>query len=840
MFKEFFIKEIGTALMRPMIYIFMFLMALASALMVIFGESMGGSSTVYLNAPHTISSLVGALSLIALLVSTAFFNNAALRDYKHNFSEILFSTPIHKASYFFGRFAGALVLSTIPLCGIFIGYYVGATLGPLTEQITSDRIGPFYIETFINSYLLFILPNMFFAGAIIFAMATKWKNTIISFLGTLAIIITYSISGTLLSDIDNETLAALSDMFGIRAYGIDTKYFTPSDKNTIGATFSGLFLLNRIVWVIIGFVILFLSYFSFSFITKNKKVKKQKSEDHSASEVLLSETPKTTPVFDLGTSIAQFSSFFKLNFYSIVKSTLFKILFVICALILISNLWGGFDYMGLQSYPVTYKMMGTVNGISAFFVLIILVFFSGELVWRDRDNHLHEVLDATPHNSTISLLAKTLSLIGVGTILNLFFIGGAILYQLFNGYTKIELGLYVQDFLYKSFPMFIIWSCIFVFIQIIINNKYLGYFVSILMLFLLDILFLILEVETNMLSIGSGPSYIYSDMNGFGSALAASNWFNLYWVLFGLLILGLSGLIWVRGVTFGFKNRVKSAKKHLTPIYTFGLVIVSILWIATASFVYYNTQILNPYKTSDTIEDGQIKYERDYKKYEGIAQPKITDVKYVIDIYPNEQKLLAKSGLIIQNQTNQVIDSLHYTIDSDWNMKIHLRDAELVFEDKDLGYLIYKLNTPMAPNERRALTVEASVVKNGFQNSGSNADIPKNGTFINNFSILPAFGYNDQFELSDKSDRKKNDLPEKLRMPELQKTCDKGCNVNYLSNGMSDWVNVETVISTSSDQLAIAPGTLLKEWKEGDRNYYNYRVDHKSQNFFNFMSARYE
>lgn len=840
MFKEFFIKEVGTALMRPMVYIFMFLMALASALMVIFGESIGGSSNVYLNAPHTITKLVGGLSLIALLVSTAFFNNAALRDYKYNFSEILFSTPIHKMSYFFGRFAGALVLSTIPLCGIFIGYYVGAIIGPLTGEIAADRIGPFYIQTFINSYLLFILPNMFFAGAIIFAMATKWKNTIISFLGTLAIIITYSISGTLLSDIDNETLGALTDMFGIRAFGIDTKYFTPSDKNTIGATFSGLFLLNRIVWIIVGFIILFLSYFSFSFIAKNKKVKKQKEVDNSTAEVATLVTPKVSLVFNFGTSFSQFTSFFKLNFYSIVKSNLFKILFVICALMLITNLWGGFDYMGLQSYPVTYKMMGTVNGISAFFVLIILVFFSGELVCRDRDSHIHEVIDATPHNSTISLLAKTLSLISVGTILNIFFIGGAILYQLFNGYTKIELGLYAQDFLYSAFPMYIVWSCVLVFIQIIINNKYLGYFVSILLLFLLDLFFLILEVETNMLNIGVGPSYIYSDMNGFGSALAGSNWFNLYWILFGLLLLALSGLIWVRGVTFGFKNRMKSAKKHLTPTYTFGLSLVTLLFVATASFVYYNTQILNTYKTSDEVEKGQIKYEKDYKKYEGIAQPKITDVKYIIDIYPNVQKLLAKSVLIIQNQTAQTIDSLHYTIDSDWNMKIHLKDAELVFEDKDLGYLIYKLNKPLAPNERRVLIVEASATNYGFTNSGSGTDVPSNGTFINNFSILPSFGYNNQYELSDKSDRKKNDLPEKLRMPELQKTCDKGCNVNYLSNGMSDWVNVETVISTSSDQLAIAPGSLLKEWKEGDRNYYNYKVDHKSQNFFNFMSARYE
>jgi hypothetical protein len=840
MFKEFFIKEVGAALMRPMLYIFLFSMALASALMVIFGESIGGSSNVYLNAPFIISRLVGSLSLFALLVSTAFFNNAALKDFKSNFSEILFSTPIHKMSYFFGRFAGALLLSTIPLCGIFIGFYVGAELGLLTGKITTDRIGPFYLETVINSYFLFILPNMFFAGAIIFAIATQWKNTIISFLGTLTIIITYLISGTFLSDIDNETLAALSDMFGINAFRIDTKYFTPSDKNTIGASFSGLFLLNRMVWVTIGLGILFLSYFSFSFTVKNKKVKKQKTDDALASATVLIALPKTTPLYNFGTSFAQFSSFFKLNFYSIVKSNLFTILFVICAIMLISNLWGGFDYMGLQSYPVTYKMMETVNGISSFFVLIILVFFSGELVWRDRDSHLHEVIDATPHNSTISLFAKTLSLISVGTILNLFFIGGAILYQLANGYTKIELGLYAQDFMYTAFPKYIIWSCIFVFIQILINNKYLGYFVSILLVFLLDLLFLMLEIETKMLNIASVPSYIYSDMNGFGSALTGSHWFNLYWVLFGLLTLTISGLIWVRGVTFGFKNRLKSVKKHLTPAYTLVLVIVTGLWLATASFVYYNTQVVNTYKTSSTLEDGQIKYEKEYKKYEGIAQPIITDVKYEIDIYPNQQKLLAKSGLIIQNQTKHPIDSLHYTIDEDWNMKIHLKDAELVFEDKDLGYLIYQLNTPLAPNEKRVLVVEASVRKNGFTNGRSNTDVPKNGTFINNSSILPFFGYNNQYELNDKNERKKNNLPAKLRMPELQKIGNKGCHVNYLSNGMSDWVNVETVISTSSDQLAIAPGSLIKEWKEEDRNYYNYKVDHKSQNFFNFMSARYE
>ncbi len=840
MFKEFFLKEIGTALLRPMIYVFILMMTLFGALMVIFGETIGSSGNEYANSPHTITQLIAVFSLLSLLISTAFFNNAALRDFKHNFNEILFTSPINKFGYYFGRFTGALVLSTIPVTGVYLGFLVGAEIGPLSGQIDAERIGPFYFETLLNGYLLFILPNMFFAGAIIFAMAAKWKNTIISFLGTIVIIVVNSVAGTLTSDLDNETLGALLDMFGTDAFSIDTKYLTPSEKNTQSASFSGLLLLNRIIWVIVGSVILAFSYLSFSFIDKNKKVKKLKDKEKKIISEKILVKPDTIGVFNSSGTIKQFFSFFAINFYSIIKSNLFKILFVISAVILIVSLWGGFEYFGLQSYPVTYKMIDVINGITGLFVLIILVFFSGELVWRDRDSYINEVIDGTPHASIISLTAKTLSLICVGIALNFFFIIASILYQLANGYTNIELGVYFKDFIFSALPMYIIWSLIFVFLQVALNSKYIAYFVSILFLFLLDILMLIFEFQSNMINLGSSPSYLYSDMNGFGSALSSSNWFNLYWILFGILILILAGLIWVRGVTFGFKNRLKSAKKHLTPKYALGLSLISILWIGTASFVYYNTKVLNTYESSDKIEEGQIRYEKEFKKYEGIPQPKITYAKYVVDIFPEKRDLLAKSGLILTNETDQTIDSLHLIIDDSWNMKIHLKNAKLVFEDKDLDYLIYKLDKPLAPKQKMKMVVEASYISKGFENRAGNTSIARNGTFINNFSILPSIGYSDSYELGDKQKRKKNDLPEKERMPKLQEDCDRACNNNYLSNGMSDWINVETIISTSNDQIAIAPGTLLKEWSKNNRNYYHYKVDHPSQNFFNFMSARYE
>lgn len=842
MFKEFFLKELSSGLRRPMVYIFLFLMTLIvwGAVVsdnVIIGGTVGN---VFKNAPHIITMYCGILTIFGLLIATAFFNNAALRDYNHNFNEILFSTPLSKFGYYFGRFFGALILSTIPLLGIFIGFLLGAAMGPALGWIDADRIGDFYLASFINNYFLFILPNMFFAGAITFAMANKWKSTVISFVGTLIIIIGYIISGTFLSDIDNETIAALTDTFGIRAYALDAKYYTPIEKNTVSVGFNGLLFLNRIIWSFLGFLIVLGSYLSFSFISKNKRVKKikEKGNDLQVGKILIA--PQTSILFKSSTSFEQFLSFFKVNFFSIIKSTTFKILFLFSVIILISTLMGGFEYFGLQSYPVTYKMVDVISGVTVIFVMIIMIFFSGELVWRDRGSNINEVIDATPHSSFISLLAKTISLICVTSLLNVFFIIASIFYQFVTGYTNFEIGIYIQDFLYSALPMYIIWSAILIFLQVIINNKYIGYFISILLLFLLDIVMLIFEWQSNMINLGSTSSYMYSDMNGFGAALAASNWFNIYWILFGILFLGVSGLIWVRGVTFGFKNRLKSAKKHLTPKYALGLVIISVLWISSASFVYYNTKVLNTYKGSDQIEKGQARYEKEYKKYQEIAQPKITNAKYYIDIFPEERRLLAKTALILTNKSNQSIDDLHYTIDEDWNMKLHIKNAKLVFEDKDLGYLIYKLDKPLAPGKKMALVVETSYINRGFENEVSNTNVARNGTFINNFSILPSIGYNQGYEISDKNTRKKHDLKPKNRMPELQADCGRDCSKNYLSDGASDWINVETFISTSNDQIAIAPGSLIKEWTENNRKYYHYKSDHPSQNFFSFMSARYE
>ena len=56
----------------------------------------------------------------------------------------------------------------------------------------------------------------------------------------------------------------------------------------------------------------------------------------------------------------------------------------------------------------------------------------------------------------------------------------------------------------------------------------------------------------------------------------------------------------------------------------------------------------------------------------------------------------------------------------------------------------------------------------------------------------------------------------------------------------SDWITFHTIVSTSADQIAIAPGYLQRTWKQDNRNYYEYSMGSTHiADFFAFLSARY-
>jgi ABC-2 type transport system permease protein len=156
-----------------------------------------------------------------------------------------------------------------------------------------------------------------------------------------------------------------------------------------------------------------------------------------------------------------------------------------------------------------------------------------------------------------------------------------------------------------------------------------------------------------------------------------------------------------------------------------------------------------------------------------------------------------------------------------------------------LKWRMYRIQPALQPGDSILFEFGTRFEPTGFENETSWNRIVQNGTFFDNADVIPMFGYREENELADKNERKKYGLPEKGRRPAHNPADSVSRGEAYIGIN-SDWVNVETVMRTAPDQIAIGPGSLVREWTENGRRCFQYKLDHASFNFYSFMSARYE
>lgn len=148
----------------------------------------------------------------------------------------------------------------------------------------------------------------------------------------------------------------------------------------------------------------------------------------------------------------------------------------------------------------------------------------------------------------------------------------------------------------------------------------------------------------------------------------------------------------------------------------------------------------------------------------------------------------------------------------------------------------YILKQPLQSGDSIKMNFKQTFTTKGFEQGDSNTNIVNNGTFFNN-KDFPTLGYNRKYELRDEDDRADNNLPPRSNKAGRE---DPKELVNAMSGGDSDGIHFEIVIGTDENQTAIAPGNLLRKWKENNRNYFHYKMDIQMSNFYSIVSAQYE
>jgi ABC-2 type transport system permease protein len=784
------------------------------------------------NAPFVINGFYAYISLIMLLMAAAFVNSAALRDFRFNTHQIVFSTPMRRRDYLLGRFIGATLVSTIPMLGVS----AGILLAKYMPWVDPDQWGAVNWAAHLHAIYVIALPNALIIAAILFAIAVMARNEVVPFIGALVLLIGYIAAGALLQDLRHEEFVVFADPFGIRTLALTSKYWTVAEKNSVSIALSGWMLWNRLLWSVVAAAIFLFAYFRFSFSEKATKADPVEADSQAQPIAIGRPIPNPNRRSAAWQQLVQ-----SIGIH--LRGMLVSIPFIIIMLAggincLVSLMFSATEGYGNQTLPVTFWVLDLIRGTLYIFIVVVITFYAGALVWKDKDERMDEIVDATPVPEWLSYATRLVTLLVMVMLIQLCALLSGIAVQAWHGYHRYQLGLYSYELLVRDFSIFVFFSVLAFFIHAISPNKYVGYAAYIAFLVVDTAMWSPLNVATNLVQFAGTPNVVHSDMFGDAPYRAAWNWYTLYWLLFCGLLAVLTVMFWPRGKQDRWMGRRRNAAQRFHGGWISVTLLCLLAFASTGGWIWYNTEVLNRVVGPKTRQRLQAEYEKTYKQYEKIPLPRVRSVKYGIDVYPEARNIVMRGEQVIQNPFAQPIHEIHFTVDPNYTTEIDIPGASLSKDDEKLYYRIYKFDSPLQPNETRTMHFTVKSKNRGFENDVSTVELVQNGTFFNN-SIGPVIGYDSQRQLTDPNDRKKYGLKEIDLMPLLERNCTDNCRDTYLG-GHSDWVDVQTVISTSADQLAIAPGSLQREWQENGRRYFEYKLDHESLNFYSFLSARYE
>ena len=837
----------------------------------------GSMGNVHKNAPFAILQALSLMGVFSVFVTVAIVANSVVRDDETNFAPLIRSTSVDKASYVGGRFVGACIAAFVVLAMVPLGLWLGSHM----PWVDFEKFGPSLPGDYLYGLFAIELPTLLITAAIFFALATFTRSMLWSNVGAVALMaLFFAARSATRNDPVWEHVSAILDPFGVSALAHATKYWTTFERNTFLPPLDGVLLTNRLLWTGIAVVVFALAYRRFGFearfdgetepapsgqpdkpakLTRAQKAARRHQAELAAlgeqnpagvREMLAAANRKGTLVLPdvppptAATHRAQLWELAKADMAFVFRSPAYYVLIAIGLVLAVLNLSFGGEILGSPSYPVTRLMVEALTGNFALLSLIMAIFYAGELVWRDRDRRVHEIIDATGAPDWTHLAPKIIAIAAVLVSSTLIGTLAGIAFQALHGYFRFEIVAYAAWFIWPMVFQAVLLAVLSVFVQVLVPHKYIGWAAMLVYIVLTGVLNT-LGFEHNLYNYASVPPVPLSDLNGMARFWVGQAWFELYWIAFATILLVVSHVLWRRGASIALRVRLRQAGQHLRGGAGALLAGAVLVWVATGAWIFYNTNVLNRYVTQLEHDQLMADVEKTLLPYENVVQPRVADVALDVQVWPREARAITRGRYTLVNRSTQAIPAIHVQ----WAENLHLDAVSLDGATLDPGhpeyerlhYRIYKLATPIQPGDKRVVAFTTTLEQRGFVNGQPMTQVVPNGSFMNNLDIAPSIGFARSGLLEDRAKRRKYGLPAELRPPKLGDV--PSLQFNGLSHD-SDWVDVDITVTTDGDQTPVAPGVTISDTgavaDANARRTVHFKSDAPVNQFFSIQSGRYQ
>ncbi|HEX2210314.1 MAG TPA: hypothetical protein VHG93_21735, partial [Longimicrobium sp.] len=685
----------------------------------------------FINSPFIIAVVTVFCTLFWLLVAAGVAGEVAARDVETGMHPLTYTVPVSKAEYLGGRYLAVFALNAV----ILLAVPVGVMLAVYAPGVDAGIIGPFRPAAYLAAFGFLALPNALLGTAVQFAFATLGRRAMASYVGSVMLFgVVYGGIFAVMFFLERQDLAVLLDAFAHLFITSDLVLgWTPIEKNTRLVVLEGALLRSRLLWLGVAVATLAFTWARFRFehltvkpwwsrITRRREAH---APTPSASGIATSpiSVPHVRRTFGLATRARQTLDIAWTSFRVIAKSRGGLMVTVPIAVVAVMVLPEHMHNMGTPllprtEYVLTFLTASLTNPITPWVIIPMLtLLWAGELVWREREAGLGEITDAAPVPEWVPFLGKFL---GLGLVLAvwmavLMMIG--ILVQVQMGYDRFEIGLYLKVLFGLQLPEYLLFAVLALVVQGLVNQKYVGHFVA-LIVYAFILFAAWLGIRHNLLVYGSAPDWFYSDMRGFGPSLGPWRWFMLYWAAWALLLAVVARLLWVRGLERGARVRLRLARGRLTRPTAAVAAAAAGLVLALGGFIFYNTNVLNAYRSASDVVELRAGYERRYGRYANVPQPRLAGATLRVEIHPRRRAAEIRGTYHLVNHTAAPIDSIHLAPAP--SVRTHSvsfdRPARRVGGDDGLWHHVYALEAPLQPGDSVRLSFAVHHEPRGFRN----------------------------------------------------------------------------------------------------------------------------
>ncbi|HCA06957.1 M1 family aminopeptidase [Chryseobacterium sp.] len=756
---------------------------------------------IYLNSPYTIGFMTGMMSLSIIFIAVIYAVQLLFKDQDSKFDLVLFSFPLSKWTYLSGKFSTYFLQTFFSFSFLMLGFLIGQL-----TRTGSEIQNVFNLGYYLYPMLIFGLINSFFVCSFIFLISLIAKKKLLAVVAGLLLYVLYMVvllfsnspfmAGGLPQSIETQQVSAFLDPFGLSSYFFEARTLSVDQKNDSLVPFSGYLIINRVIFSVMSLLFLWLTYrlFSFSSVSK-QKVKKVNSSSEIKSKSSFSYTISKVN-FDQKNAFKSILSYAKIDLLYLFKSITIPAVSILLLFFVGMEMYAEIE-KGIrlpQKYAGSGLMATTISENFPLFGLLLVAYFINDLYWRSRSSGFSLIEDST-FFSKIRLSGHFISI----SVLLFFFTGilivQGIVFQAMYQYLHIDWNAYLAVFLFNTFPL-ILFSGLILLINHAIRNKLIALGISILAVFLLAGPASGKIIPYPLFRIFSDFKGSYSDFNGYGIYLYAF----ADRLLFGA---GIISFLWMIDQT------IRSKKLNLITLIPSLVLLISGIFAGTLFMKGYIPK--NEEKDLATT----VQYEKDFKKYENMPQPEITDVITEITLNPSENSYLITGKYVLTNFTDQPIDKvlINFNPDLMTESAVFQTGAESMKINDNISEV--HLKQAIKPGGMAHLNFKLSYkwyAVNGHQSF--NAMI-ENGSFMRISRYYPVIGYQKDKELQDEQLRKKNNLGKlaELKKPEAPKVFKK------------DFINLEMTVSTEGNQTVIGTGDLVKKWEKSGRNYFQYKAE---------------